>query len=362
MRVGGNCKARAVFEANLPDHFRRPHSDSSMEAFIRAKYDHKKYMMKDWVKPRVNVEDLPCWEELQDIARGVKKTTVNVSSVTRVGKPKQQQPPTKLGASVNTETQKSPKEKVEKEQTTGSAIDDLLNLAPEVPSVSAAQPHGTSSEAAIDDLLWLGSGPQQPQEPPAFVASAGTTPVVENAPLVSNGETRVDDFGDFSLMGAGGNDGTKSKTDIMALYGSGGSSAYNAGVGGFQQNFDTGNQGYQAQQTPVYPQQPMLYGGMPQQMGMTFPAVQAQGQPGMVHGAQYWGGYQQPLTSPMGYSAFTGQGQPGGQMMGQPPVSGMTSPMGGYAGLQNVQNQFAGLNLQQANIPPGNTLSTNLWQ
>ncbi len=46
----GNSKARAVYEANLPDNFSRPQTDSSLESFIRAKYEHKKYIAKEWVE------------------------------------------------------------------------------------------------------------------------------------------------------------------------------------------------------------------------------------------------------------------------------------------------------------------------
>lgn len=47
----GNSQARAVYEANLPDNFRRPQTDSSLEAFIRAKYEQKKYIAKEWIPP-----------------------------------------------------------------------------------------------------------------------------------------------------------------------------------------------------------------------------------------------------------------------------------------------------------------------
>ena len=49
----GNSRARAVYEANLPDHYKRPAtSDSAMEQFIRAKYEHKRYIAKEWVPPK----------------------------------------------------------------------------------------------------------------------------------------------------------------------------------------------------------------------------------------------------------------------------------------------------------------------
>lgn len=47
----GNSRARAVYEAQLPDGFRRPQTDSTLESFIRAKYEHKKYVAREWVQP-----------------------------------------------------------------------------------------------------------------------------------------------------------------------------------------------------------------------------------------------------------------------------------------------------------------------
>lgn len=51
MQMMGNSKARAVYEANLPDNFKRPQADSALEAFVRAKYEQKKYIAKEWVPP-----------------------------------------------------------------------------------------------------------------------------------------------------------------------------------------------------------------------------------------------------------------------------------------------------------------------
>ena len=55
MQEMGNSRARAVYEANVPDNFRRPQSDSGLEAFIRAKYEHKKYIAREWVPPKPKV-------------------------------------------------------------------------------------------------------------------------------------------------------------------------------------------------------------------------------------------------------------------------------------------------------------------
>ncbi|VDN07552.1 unnamed protein product [Thelazia callipaeda] len=59
MRVMGNKMARHVYEAELPEHFRRPQTDSALESFIRAKYEQKRYILKDWSPPPVNASDLP---------------------------------------------------------------------------------------------------------------------------------------------------------------------------------------------------------------------------------------------------------------------------------------------------------------
>ena len=45
----GNSKARAVYEANVPEGFRRPQTDSQLDVFIRAKYEKKKYIAREWV-------------------------------------------------------------------------------------------------------------------------------------------------------------------------------------------------------------------------------------------------------------------------------------------------------------------------
>jgi len=42
-KVMGNAKARAVYENELPPLFRRPQTDQSLEQFIRAKYEAKRY-------------------------------------------------------------------------------------------------------------------------------------------------------------------------------------------------------------------------------------------------------------------------------------------------------------------------------
>jgi len=54
MQAMGNSRARAVYEANLPDGFRRPQIDSALDAFIRAKYEQRKWIAKEWIPPEIS--------------------------------------------------------------------------------------------------------------------------------------------------------------------------------------------------------------------------------------------------------------------------------------------------------------------
>ncbi|KAL8172694.1 UNVERIFIED_CONTAM: Stromal membrane-associated protein 1 [Gekko kuhli] len=54
MQEMGNTKARLLYEANLPENFRRPQTDQAVEFFIRDKYEKKKYYDKN----AVNVSSL----------------------------------------------------------------------------------------------------------------------------------------------------------------------------------------------------------------------------------------------------------------------------------------------------------------
>lgn len=55
MQAIGNAKGRQIYEANLPDTFRRSQTDSAMEQFIRGKYESKKWIAKEWTQPTITV-------------------------------------------------------------------------------------------------------------------------------------------------------------------------------------------------------------------------------------------------------------------------------------------------------------------
>lgn len=83
----GNSRARAVYEAQMPDGFRRPQTDSALETFIRAKYEQKKYVAREWVQPgpvKVNW-DKEIDEEMEKLKR--KKKGLPITSAASNGKP-----------------------------------------------------------------------------------------------------------------------------------------------------------------------------------------------------------------------------------------------------------------------------------
>jgi len=55
MQAVGNAKGRSIYEANLPETFRRSQTDSAMEQFIRGKYEAKKWIAKEWTPPNIVV-------------------------------------------------------------------------------------------------------------------------------------------------------------------------------------------------------------------------------------------------------------------------------------------------------------------
>ncbi|XP_056094044.1 stromal membrane-associated protein 1-like [Rhinichthys klamathensis goyatoka] len=53
----GNTKARQLYEAHLPENFRRPQTDQTVEFFIRDKYERKKYYDKNAVNGAIKSSD-----------------------------------------------------------------------------------------------------------------------------------------------------------------------------------------------------------------------------------------------------------------------------------------------------------------
>ncbi|XP_067627755.1 stromal membrane-associated protein 1 [Eurosta solidaginis] len=172
----GNSRARAVYEAQLPDGFRRPQTDTALESFIRAKYEHKKYLAREWVPPSTPKVD---WakeidEELERQKRKKKaaqaSTSMGLSMMGGAGGDK------KCGSSTSTSTAKStplpaplPKPKAGQAGSSSS---------PKTQRITLNTTGGDGNQS--NDLLGLSSPTKPVQNNIGSSSSGGVVPDLQN--------------------------------------------------------------------------------------------------------------------------------------------------------------------------------------
>jgi len=359
MQIMGNSRARAVYEANLPEDHRRPQTDNALEAFIRAKYEKKKYLAREWVPSKP--PDFPeNWNELTaelDINNKVKKDFKKLGL-----------PPVSGGTSPVSST--SPRLDKKPEQK--------VALPPTSTSSKASPPAATSSAA---DLLGLTSQP-----PPlvstntsdllgldTFDAFVSAAPVSSPAPTTTNQTipaktqqapttpaqptSNLDDLSFFNQEApaapAAVDSGKMTNSSIMALFGSGG--------GGNKFPAAQPQQQFLPQQQNQFapPQQQNQFPSPPQQQQFAPPpsALSASSQSvlGLYNQAPQAGFPNMAPNNPF----LAGGGAPPGAQPGGFPAQG-----GFGGGAQQMVGGLAGLNLgvphSGAQGSPG--LSQSLWQ
>ncbi|XP_053979151.1 stromal membrane-associated protein 1 [Hylaeus volcanicus] len=200
----GNSRARAVYEANIPDSFRRPQTDSSLESFIRAKYEHKKYIAREWVPPplpKVNW-DKELDEEAERQRRRKKensKSTNNQSILPPVKKPEVVPQLPKPKSSV------SPKPN----RANNTATLDLLGL--DAPTANQSNVNGSGDDVFSSFL----------SAPPASVVSSSSTSSTTTSTAASIGKSEEESF--FDQPAPSPQEKSKmTKDSILALYGTSG--------------------------------------------------------------------------------------------------------------------------------------------
>ncbi|XP_067324044.1 stromal membrane-associated protein 1 isoform X3 [Anolis sagrei] len=338
MQEMGNTKARLLYEANLPENFRRPQTDQAVEFFIRDKYEKKKYYDKNAVQATTPLRKEDQQLELKASPKKVQEPTV-----------------------------------------------DLLGL--DGPADSSITNGSTVTPAAIlnDDLDIFGPMISNPlpatSAPPS--QSASTNPVASTLSAAS---------GDLNLF----TEQTKSeesakkllsKDSILSLYGAGTMPSQNApGVFmgpqplAFPAQPAAHFQGFPAMGVPVpvsVPAAPAMMGNM---MGQSVP-VMGQNAGMMVGGMGMPNGFSVPTqTAPLGLPQNVGG--PQGTMVGQvapPQKFGMQQTQPTQWNLSQMNQQMAGMNLSSSGNmmgfvqPPntvagwtggssGQTLSTQLWK
>ncbi|XP_017578285.1 stromal membrane-associated protein 1 isoform X2 [Pygocentrus nattereri] len=377
----GNTKARQLYEAHLPDNFRRPQTDQAVEFFIRDKYEKKKYYDKNAVNDSVKERERKKEEKKRE------KETDKGNKPTIFDKKRED---------IQIDSRASPKKNAE------PAI-DLLGLdAPAVSTTSTGA--GSGSAAPINDDLDI-FGPMVSNPLPSStntnqassskatgssatgssVGAATGTPGTAGAAPTSQPD--LDLFSENSSSSNKAEDSTKkplSKDSILSLYGSSTVPQQPAQAAMFI--------GASQMQFPAQPQAnfqafPGMGGAMPPTTMMG--AVMGQG--GAMMGQNT--GMMVGMTMPNGFMGNAQAGVMGlapGMMGAQagPMPAGVVPPQNMYAmqpgqqtqwSMGQMNQQMSGMNLNGAGAPmafgqpgatmggwvgppSGQTLSTQLWK
>uniref|UniRef100_A0A6I8S329 Small ArfGAP 1 n=1 Tax=Xenopus tropicalis TaxID=8364 RepID=A0A6I8S329_XENTR len=375
MQDMGNTKARQMYEANLPENFRRPQTDQSVEFFIRDKYERKKYYDKNATVPGIKEKDRKKEER--------KKEREPEKSLKPVGADKV------LKKELPLEVKASPKKSPE-------LTVDLLGL--DAPAETSVSNGNTSTIAGVNDDLDI-FGPMVSN--PIPVSAAPPTQDTSTNPAstsISSSSGDLDLFTDQTTKSEETQKKPLSKDSILSLY----------GTTNMQQQNTTGDRGSAGRHTQhesgrmFMGPSPMPYSAQPTASFQGFPSM---GVPIAAGGIM--GNMMGPSVPGMGQSAgmMVGMGMPNGfvanasaGVMGLPPsmigpqagmVGNMATPQNKFGMPQNqpspwnlsqMNQQMSGLNLngasnmmafgQPANTvgggwagsATGQTLSTQLWK
>ncbi|KYO48027.1 stromal membrane-associated protein 2 [Alligator mississippiensis] len=350
MQEMGNGKANRLYEAYLPENFRRPQTDQAVEGFIRDKYEKKKYMDRSIDIGIFRKEKDDKWKRSGEPSSEKKLEPIIFEKVKMPQKKEETQ-----------QARKSPPKSTE-------PVVDLLGLdAP----VTSTVPNGRPSSLEKDLDLFASVGSNSVSDSRKVVGSmpsagsAGSVP--ENLNLFPEPGSKAEETGKKQL----------SKDSILSLYGS---------------------------QTPQMPAQGAMFMAPAQ---VTYPAAAYSGFPGVTPPSNMMGGMMAPpvgmmpqpgaagMVTPMAIPAgYVGSmqaaviGVPNGMMATQQAgyVAGMAAvpqPVYGVQPAQQLQwnlaqmtQQMAGMNFYGANGMMGygqsmgggsaqgsnQTLSTQMWK
>uniref|UniRef100_A0A4W6CBT0 Small ArfGAP 1 n=1 Tax=Lates calcarifer TaxID=8187 RepID=A0A4W6CBT0_LATCA len=313
----GNTKARQLYEANLPDSFRRPQTDQAVEFFIRDKYEKKKYYNKN-VTNGSSPKDSKKERELD---RGSKVSSYSKSEESR---PVPKVSPSKTSEpSVNLLGLDAPAAVSANNGSTSTSQNNDLDIFG--PMVSNPLPVSTS--AAQFSQVSSSNAASTPTQAPATGASSGSGQGDLDLFSDSSSTTKTDDMAKKPL----------SKDSILSLYGTNSMSHQQPTAGMFM--------GPSQMQFPV--QAPAGYQAFPS-MGTAMPPTTVMGAMMAQSGAAMMGpspGMMVGMTMPNGFMGNA----PATGVMGMAPR--MMGPQGGAmpAGMVPAQGMYA--------IQPGSRLS-----
>ncbi|XP_072186978.1 stromal membrane-associated protein 1 isoform X1 [Excalfactoria chinensis] len=388
MQEMGNTKARLLYEANLPENFRRPQTDQAVEFFIRDKYEKKKYYDKN----AANAFNISSSDTAQPLASSPSLQAAAEKSKAEKEKEKKKEEKKREREAEKTSKQTAVEKPQKKEdqqlEAKGSPKKaseptvDLLGL--DGPAETSVANGGTAAAATAlnDDLDIFGPMISNPL-PAVAVPPAQSTSAKPAAATLSAAAGDLDLFTEQTTKSEESAKKQLSKDSILSLYGTGTmqqQSAPGMFMGSSSMPFTTQPsthfQGFPAMGVPV----PAATGMMGSMMGQSVPVM------GQSTGVMVG------MGMPNGFTGTTQTGVmglpqnvvgPQGGMVGQ-----MVTPQNKYGLQQNQQaqwnltqmnQQMAGMNLSSSsNVmgfgqPPstvagwtgsssGQTLSTQLWK
>lgn len=216
----GNSRARAVYEALLSDNFRRPQTDSGLESFIRAKYEQKKYIAREWIPPPPITKvdwDKEIEVELENQKR--KKKTVSGTSTAIIPEPTKSAPsPVNVAIPAplpKPHSPKNPRSEVKKTAVVSSSA-DLLGISLENSSSPLSLNTATNSVQKIGESFDFFSN--VPSSSSVVSQLPPTNESINNNSL----KQEEDDFFNQKTNENGSSEkGKMTKDSILALYGNG---------------------------------------------------------------------------------------------------------------------------------------------
>ncbi|XP_036269228.1 stromal membrane-associated protein 1 isoform X4 [Pipistrellus kuhlii] len=353
MQDMGNTKARLLYEANLPENFRRPQTDQAVEFFIRDKYEKKKYYDKNAIAvTNISSSDAPLQPLVASpsLQAAAEKSKLEKEKEKKKEEKKREKEPEKPTKPLTTEkVQKKEDQQLEPKKSTSpkkaaEPTVDLLGL--DGPAEAPVTNGNTTTVPALNDDLDI-FGPMISNPLPATVMppAQGTSsvPAVTTVSTVTSGDLDL-----FTEQTTKSEEVTKkqlSKDSILSLYGAG---------------------TVQPQSTPA----PGLMGNV---MGQS--ASMMVGMP-IPNGFM---GNAQTGVMPLPQNVIAPQGGMVGQMGAPPSKFGLPQAQQPQWNLSQVNQQMAGMSMGTASPalgfaqPPnttagwsgsssGQTLSTQLWK
>nr|XP_002714575.2 stromal membrane-associated protein 1 isoform X1 [Oryctolagus cuniculus] len=384
MQDMGNTKARLLYEANLPENFRRPQTDQAVEFFIRDKYEKKKYYDKNAIAvTNISSSDAPLQPLVSSpsLQTAAEKNKLEKEKEKKKEDKKREKEPEKPAKPLTTEKlQKKEDQQLEPKKSTSpkkaaEPTVDLLGL--DGPAEAPVTNGNTSTVPALNDDLDI-FGPMISNPLPATVMppAQGTPSVPAAATLSTVTSGDLDLFTEQATKSEEVAKKQLSKDSILSLY----------GTGTIQQQ-STPGVFMGPTNIPFTSQAPAAFQGFPS-MGVPVPA--APGLIGNVMGQSASMMVGMPMPNGFMGNAQTGvmplpqnvvgpQGGMVGQMGAPQSKFGLPQAQQTQWSLSQMNQQMAGMSISSPNPTPGfgqppnttagwsgsssgQTLSTQLWK